>query len=151
MLGENSRFVFAVRCCQPQRGPLQHSQALRLFEQAAGHAASAGDLAHAEAGKPPGIAIALDPGGAQQAIIEAPGEQQAVSKSTFDQLAGVWEGRQQPVGRVGVDRSWRSWSLGWVRCWTTTGMLDPRIRAAQCRAIGQRRPPPVAAQRPARL
>jgi len=64
-------------------------QALGFFQQPAADAALAGELAHAQVRQAPDAVATLQHGGAEQAIVEAPGDQAAVGQRRLDQRFGT--------------------------------------------------------------
>ncbi|MNP10479.1 hypothetical protein D3C76_1026320 [compost metagenome] len=78
-------------------------EAPALVEQTLADAAPAGDLAHAQARQAPGVVVAFQPGGAEQAVVEASAEQPAFAQPGLHQRGRVGMRCEQPVRGVGVD------------------------------------------------
>ena len=101
--GQGLGFQMVLGALQAQFAAGLAGQAGGLVQQAAGHAPAAGDTAHAQVGEPPGVTFAAQQGGAQQAVVEAAGQQPALRQALRHQVPGVGIGRQQPGRGVGVD------------------------------------------------
>jgi len=105
-----------------RRGEVQRQagcagQALAFIQQAAADAALAGDLAHAQMRQAPAICALFEQCGAQQAVVEAPGDQPAVGDTGGNQCLGIGVRSQQPGRCVGVD-------LGQIAVILDAGLAD---------------------------
>ena len=69
-----------------------------LLDDASGHPAPAGDLAHAQMRQAPLLFFPLQQRGAEQPIVEAAGDQRAAGKPGLDQRFGAGMGGE--IGRA---------------------------------------------------
>ncbi|MNT85188.1 hypothetical protein D3C72_2253180 [compost metagenome] len=71
--------------------------------QAFGDPAATGNFSYANLGQVPNVLVPLQSSGSEQAIIEAAGDQRAVSQTVFDQLRIPGKRGEQPFGSVAVN------------------------------------------------
>ena len=119
-----------------RRGEVQRQagcagQALAFIQQAAADAALAGDLAHAQMRQAPAICALFEQRGAQQAVVEAAGDQPAAGDAGGNQGVGIGVRGQQPGRRIGVD-------LGQITAVLGAGLADKFDVNRHGRLLGRR-------------